>query len=81
MPDASLKILDLFSGIGGFSIACERAGMTVIRHIEIDSHAQKVLKYRWPDVPLWGDITTYTGGGDANEKPDPRPDVIVGGFP
>ena len=37
-----MKVLDLFSGIGGFSLGLERAGMETIAFCEFDEHAQKV---------------------------------------
>jgi DNA (cytosine-5)-methyltransferase 1 len=75
----SLRVLDLFSGIGGFSIGLERAGMTTVAFCEIDKKAQLVLKKHWPDVPVFEDVSTLT-----KEKLDERGitvDVICGGFP
>ena len=71
-----LKIIDLFSGGGGFSYAAEKlvGGFKTIQFVEIDSYCQKVLKKHWPTVPIHDDIKTY--------KPDPySASVIVGGFP
>ena len=69
-----LTVLDLFSGIGGFSLGLERAGMKTIQFVEIDPFCRKVLKKHWPEVPQHDDIKTYTGTpGFA--------DVICGGFP
>ena len=48
--------LDLFSGIGGFSLAAERCGFRTIGFSEIDPYASAVLKKHWPDVPNYGDI-------------------------
>lgn len=50
-------ILDLFSGIGGFSLAFEAEGFRTIGFAEIDPYACRVLKKHWPDVPNLGDIT------------------------
>ena len=58
-----MKILDLFSGIGGFSLGLERAGMQTVLFCEIDPYAQQVLKKNWPDIPIHQDIKTLT-----NEK-------------
>ena len=71
-----LKIIDLFSGGGGFSYAAEKlvGGYETIQFVEIDSYCQKVLKKHWPHVPIHDDIKTY--------KPEPHSaSVIVGGFP
>jgi DNA (cytosine-5)-methyltransferase 1 len=75
----SLRVLDLFSGIGGFSIGLERAGMSTVAFCEIDKKAQLVLKKHWPDVPIFEDVSTLT-----KELLDERGitvDVICGGFP
>jgi len=71
-----LKMIDLFSGGGGFSYAAEKlvGGYKTIQFVEIDSYCQKVLKKHWPTVPIHDDIKTY--------KPKPHSaSVIVGGFP
>lgn len=68
-----LKVLDLFSGIGGFSLGLERTGgFETVAFCEIDKFAQKVLKKHWPDVPIIEDIRSFDG---------PPADVICGGFP
>jgi len=51
-----LTHLDLFSGIGGFALAAEWAGIETIGFVEIDKYCQEVLKKHWPDVPIVGDI-------------------------
>lgn len=72
-PDeSSLTHLDLFSGIGGFSLGFERAGFRTIGFSEIDPYACAVLKRRWPGVPNYGDLRTI---------PATRCTVITGGFP
>jgi len=48
--------LDLFSGIGGFALACQWAGIETIGFVEIDKYCQKVLRKHWPDVPIVEDI-------------------------
>jgi len=50
--------LDLFSGIGGFSLASNWAGYRTIGFCEIDEWCQRVLRRHWPDVPVWGDVRT-----------------------
>ena len=71
-----MKVLDLFSGIGGFSLGLERAGMETIAFCEFDEHAQKVLRKHWPDVPIHSDIREL----DAKQYRG-TVDVICGGFP
>ena len=71
----TLTVGSLFSGIGGFDLGLERAGMKVIWQSEIDPFACKVLKKHWPDVPNLGDINKIDW---TNIE---RPDVICGGYP
>jgi DNA (cytosine-5)-methyltransferase 1 len=71
-----VKVLDLFSGIGGFSLGLERAGMETVAFCEFDEHAQKVLRKHWPDVPIHSDIREL----DAKQFRG-TVDVICGGFP
>lgn len=51
-----LTHLDLFSGIGGFALACEWAGIETIGFVEIDKYCQKVLRKHWPGIPTVEDI-------------------------
>jgi DNA (cytosine-5)-methyltransferase 1 len=71
-----MNVLDLFSGIGGFSIGLERAGMRTIAFCEIDAEARKVLNKHWPNVPVFTDVTQLSKD-NINEKID----VLAGGFP
>jgi DNA (cytosine-5)-methyltransferase 1 len=74
---SGLKVLDLFSGIGGFSLGLERAGgFETVAFCEIDKKARLVLKKHWPDVPIFEDVTTLTG-----DQINGKVDVIAGGFP
>ena len=70
-----MRILDLFSGIGGFSLGLERAGMKTVAFCEIDPKARQVLKKHWPDVPVYEDVSTLKGNQIGPV------DVICGGFP
>jgi DNA (cytosine-5)-methyltransferase 1 len=72
----TMKVLDLFSGIGGFSLGLERAGMETIAFCEFDECARKVLKKHWPNVPIYEDVRTL----DAT-KFRGSVDVVCGGFP
>ena len=67
-----MRVLDLFSGIGGLSLGLERAGMQTVAFCEIDRYASKVLKKHWPHVPNLGDVTTAEF---------PHADVVAAGFP
>lgn len=68
-----LRVLDLFSGIGGFSLGLERTGgFRTVAFCEIDGYCQAVLRKHWPGVPVHADIRTFM---------PPSTDVICGGFP
>lgn len=71
----TLTVGSLFSGIGGFDLGLERAGMRVIWQSEIDPYASAVLRKHWPEVPNHGDIRSIRAGTAE------RPDLICGGFP
>lgn len=71
-----LKVLDLFSGIGGFSLGLERTGgFETVAFCEIEEYPRKVLKKHWPEVPCFGDVTKLKGSDIGTV------DVICGGFP
>ncbi len=75
-----MRVLDLFSGIGGFSLGLERAGgFETVAFCEIDSFCQQVLRKHWPDVPIYEDVRALTGERLAADGIDA--DVICGGFP
>jgi DNA (cytosine-5)-methyltransferase 1 len=74
-----MNVLDLFSGIGGFSLGLERAGMRTVAFCEIEPHARAVLRKHWPDVPCYDDIKSLTA--DRLRADGIVPNVICGGFP
>ena len=60
-----MKVLDLFAGIGGFTVGMERAGLETVAFCEIDPYAQKVLRKNWPTVPIFDDVRKlYRVAGD-----------------
>lgn len=70
-----LKLLDLFSGIGGFSLGLESTGFfETIGFVEKDKFCQKVLKKHWSNINIEEDIRNVKG-----EKY--QADVVTGGFP
>jgi DNA (cytosine-5)-methyltransferase 1 len=76
--EASTSVLDLFSGIGGFSLGLERAGFHTAAFCEIDPYCRAVLAKHWPGVPCFEDIRTI----DASRLGElGRIDLICGGFP
>ena len=74
-----MKVLDLFAGIGGFTIGLERAGFETAAFCEIDPYAQKVLRKNWLGVPIYDDVRSITAERLASDGI--RVDVITGGFP
>lgn len=73
---SKLKVLDLFSGIGGFSLGLERTGrFETCAFCEIEDYPRKVLKHHWPNVPLFRDVRDLKGEDVGTV------DVITGGFP
>ena len=70
-----MKVLDLFSGIGGFTLGLDSTGFfKTVKFVEKDKYCQKVLRKNFPNIPIEEDIKNVKGKeGDA--------DVIVGGFP
>ena len=73
-----VRLLDLFSGIGGFSLAASWVWgdeLGIVGFCEIDSYCHKVLNKNFPGVPIYKDITTLDGNQFKNI------DIITGGFP
>lgn len=56
-----LTYAELFAGAGGLSRGLEAAGFHCAAHAEIEPHARAVLRYRWPDTRLDGDVTQING--------------------
>ena len=70
-----LKLLDLFSGIGGFSLGLETTGgFRTHAFVETDPFCRKVLRKHWPDVPIFSDIRGVTVDQGIF-------DIMAGGFP
>lgn len=74
-----MRVLDLFAGIGGFTLGLERAGFETVAFCEIEPYAQKVLAKNWPGVPIYDDVRTITA--DRLLADGIGVDVITGGFP
>lgn len=76
-----LNILDLFAGIGGFSLGLERTGgFKTVAFCEIEKKAQQVLRKNWPNTPIFNDVSTLTKDL-IDETVGVSIDVIAGGFP
>lgn len=69
-----LRVLDLFAGLGGFSLGLERTGgFETVAFCEIEEFPRRVLAKHWPGVPIHGDVATTEFGGPV--------DLVTAGFP
>lgn len=73
-----MKILDLFAGIGGFSLGFEMASdvFETVAFCEYDEKAQLVLKKHWPEVPIYKDVRDIDG-----KKYRGTVSIVCGGIP
>jgi DNA (cytosine-5)-methyltransferase 1 len=75
-----LRLLDLFSGIGGFSLGLERSGyFETVAFCEIEPFCRKILAKHWPQVQQYNDIRQLTASQLAADGI--AVDAIAGGFP
>jgi len=70
-----MKHLDLFSGIGGFALAAQWAGIETVAFCEIEEFPRKVLQKNFPGIPIHHDIRELDGSEYAGI------DIITGGYP
>ena len=72
-----MRLLDLFSGIGGFSYAAEKlvGGFKTVAFCEQDKFCQQVLRKHWSNVPIYDDVRTIDATRLGNI------DIVAGGFP
>jgi DNA (cytosine-5)-methyltransferase 1 len=71
-----MRLLDLFAGIGGFSLAAHWMGWETVAFVERDDYAQRVLRKNFPGVPIFDDVKTFDGTGYRGTV-----DIVCGGFP
>ena len=76
-----MKYISLFSGIGGFDLGLDQAGMECILQVEQDKFALEVLHRHWPNVPKITDVKEVTA--DAIKALGANRDglLVAGGFP
>ena len=76
-----LKVLDLFSGLGGFSLGLERTGhFETVAFCEIDKFCKLILDKHWKGTKIYDNVKEITKErleADGIEFPD----IITGGFP
>ena len=78
------QVLDLFSGIGGFSLGLERTGgFKTVAFCEIEEFPRKVLKKHWPDVPIYTDVRELNAQRLADDPIYPNPNLseVILGYP
>lgn len=74
-----IKVFDICSGIGGFSLGLESTGkFETVAFCENESFCKKVLNKHWPDVPIYNDLKEL---GNDPEKIQEEFDLICGGIP
>ena len=81
MSGYKLKHLDLFSGIGGFSLGLEATGgFETVAFCDYDSYCQKILRKHWPWVTIYDDIKELNHE-KLNSNGHTKIDIVTGGYP
>lgn len=71
-----MRVLSLFSGVGGMDYGLDTAGHQIVAMCEIDPKCRSVLTHRFPNIPVHDDVTTLDG-----KQFDGRVDIVAGGSP
>lgn len=74
-----MKVLSLFSGVGGFDLGLEASGMETVAMCEWDKKAASVLRRHWPHIPIYGDVSELTGSQLVADGV--MPDLVAFGSP
>lgn len=74
-----MKVLSLFSGVGGFDLGLEASGMETVAMCEWDKKAASVLRRHWPHIPIYGDVSELTGAQLVADGV--MPDLVAFGSP
>jgi len=75
-----MNVLDLFSGIGGFSLGLERAGCRTVAFCEQAEYPRSILKKHWPHIPIYQDVKELNCE-QLKEDGIPPIELVCGGFP
>lgn len=75
-----MRMLSLFSGIGGIDLAAQWAGIETVAFCEIEPFCKKVLKKHWPSIPIFDDIRNLNKEVLINADIGGI-DIVAGGFP
>jgi len=74
-----MRHVDLCSGIGGFSLGFEWAGLSKpILFCDVEPWCRRVLSKHWPDVPVASDVKELANDPDRNV---PDCDILTAGYP
>lgn len=76
-----LTHVDLFAGVGGFSLALERAGAKSVANVEIDKYCRQILGRHFPSAKQFDDIKNVSGDDLRSAGFIPERGIITGGFP
>lgn len=74
-----MRAIDLFSGIGGFSLGLERAGIETSCFCEVSPVCRHLLAHHWPETQIYDDVTTLTA--ERLVADGTAADLLCGGFP
>lgn len=74
-----MRAIDLFSGIGGFSLGLERAGIETACFCEVSPVCRHLLAHHWPETQIYDDVTTLTA--ERLVADGTAADLLCGGFP
>jgi len=76
-----LKVLDLFSGLGGFSLGLERTGhFETVAFCDNNKYSKLVIDKHWKGIKIYDDIREITKEKFTTDGIE-YPDIITGGFP
>lgn len=79
-PTIKRKVLDLFSGVGAFTLGLERTGaFETVAFCEIEPFARRVLHKHWPGVTCYHDVRELSAARLSADRI--TVDAICGGFP
>ena len=74
-----MRHVDLCSGIGGFSLGFEWAGLSEpVLFCDVEPWCRRVLSKHWPDVPVASDVKELANDPDRNV---PDCDILTAGYP
>lgn len=76
-----ITAISLFAGVGGFDLALERNGVSVVASVEIDKNARKILERHFPKSKIFNDVTEVTGEQLREAGFIAENGIITGGFP